>query len=80
MLPVKEKDLQALESVLSTGLFAKPNLKISVSSNITFLSISYFLKPMFCTDLSYQIMEIKDLEILVEEEINFEKGEQNEPN
>lgn len=89
MLPVKEDDLQALRSVLDTGLFAKPNLKISVYKNrrgrykgiylwcYADLSICR-IKPMFCTDFSYQIMEIKDLEILVEEETSFEKGENNE--
>lgn len=80
LLPVKEADLIGLEKILMAGIFDKPNLKISVYKNRRgkYKGIMLWCKadlgtcrinPMFCTDYTYNIINIEDLDI------EFDEGE-----
>lgn len=82
ILPSKEDDIIALEKVLSTGIFDKPNLKISIYKNRRgkFKSVILWCKadlgtcrisPMFLTDNSYEMLPIDDIDIIVKEESAF---------
>ncbi len=84
LLGVKEDDLKALTPILSTNTFDTPNLKISVYKNRRGRWKGIILwckadlgccrvKPMFCTNYSYEIQEIEDLKIIVEEQSAFEE-------
>ena len=78
LLPVKPKDLEALEIILSANTFDKPNLKLSVYKNRRGRYKGVYLwckadlgccrvKPMFCTTYDYEILNVEDLKILTEE-------------
>ena len=78
LLPVKPKDLETLEIILSANTFDKPNLKLSVYKNRRGRYKGVYLwckadlgccrvKPMFCTTYDYEILNVEDLKILTEE-------------
>ena len=78
LLPVKPKDLEALEIILSANTFDKPNLKLSIYKNRRGRYKGVYLwckadlgccrvKPMFCTTYDYEILNVEDLKILTEE-------------
>ena len=78
LLPVKQKDLEALELILSANTFDKPNLKLSVYKNRRGRYKGVYLwckadlgccrvKPMFCTTFDYEILNVEDLKIITEE-------------
>lgn len=82
ILPTKEEDIVALEKILATGVFQKPNLKISIYKNRRgkFKSVVLWcnadlgtcrIKPMFLTDQSYEMLPIENINIVVEEESAF---------
>lgn len=82
LLSVKDSDIEALEPILSTGVFDKPTLKISVYKNRRgrYKSIYLWCKadlgtcritPMFATTWTYEIISIDDLKIEIEEESAF---------
>lgn len=82
ILPTKEDDIIALEKILSTGVFDKPNLKLSIYKNRRgkFKSVILWckadlgtcrIKPMFLTDHSYEMIPIENINIVVEEESAF---------
>lgn len=82
LLPVKEEDISSLESILSTNTFDKPNLKLSIYKNRRGKYKGVYLwckadlgtcrvKPMFCTDYNYEILNIDDIKIMTEEESAF---------
>lgn len=77
MLPIVEKDLQSLDKILSTGIFEKPFLKISIYKNRRGRYKGIYLwckgnlgrckvEPMFATTYNYELIEIKNLKIDVE--------------
>ncbi|MCI6458495.1 MAG: hypothetical protein MSA56_12585, partial [Clostridium sp.] len=79
ILPTKEDDIVSLEKILSTGVFQKPNLKLSIYKNRRgkFKSVILWchadlgtcrIKPMFLTDHSYEMLPIENINIVVEEE------------
>ena len=79
ILPTKEEDIVSLEKILSTGVFQKPNLKLSIYKNRRgkFKSVILWchadlgtcrIKPMFLTDHSYEMLPIENINIVVEEE------------
>ena len=83
LLPVKPKDLEALEIILSANTFDKPNLKLSVYKNRRGRYKGVYLwckadlgccrvKPMFCTTYDYEILNVEDLKILTEEPSAFD--------
>ena len=78
ILPVTQKDLEGLETILSANTFDKPNAKISVYKNRRGRYKGVFLwcksdlstcriKPMFATTWDYEIISIEDLKILTED-------------
>ena len=82
ILPTKEDDIVSLEKILSTGIFQKPNLKLSIYKNRRgkFKSVILWchadlgtcrIKPMFLTDHSYEMLPIENINIVVEEESAF---------
>ena len=82
ILPTKEEDIVSLEKILSTGVFQKPNLKLSIYKNRRgkFKSVILWchadlgtcrIKPMFLTDHSYEMLPIENINIVVEEESAF---------
>lgn len=84
LLPVNEKDLEALEPILSNNAFEKPALKLSVYKNRRGKYKGVYLwckadlgtcrvQPMFCTTFGYEIISIEDLKIVLEEEGAFEE-------
>lgn len=85
LLLAREKDFEALEPILSSNVFEKPNIKISVYKNRRgqYKGIYIWCKanlgtcrvqPLFCTNWSYELININNLNIKVEEEtIDFSK-------
>lgn len=84
ILPVKDKDIDALDSILSSGTFDKPTLKLSFYKNRRgrYKNVILWCKsdlgccrviPMFCTTYDYELININDLKINIvnEEESAF---------
>lgn len=82
LLNVKDEDLEALETILSSNLFDKPTIKMSVYKNRRgrYKGIILWCKadlgtcriqPMFCTTYNYEIIQMTDIKIIVEEESAF---------
>lgn len=78
LLNVTDEDLVSLNEILSTGVFATPNIKLSIYKNRrgrykgVYLWCSADLgtcriKPMFCTTYNYELVPIDDVKINVEE-------------
>lgn len=78
LLSVKDSDIDALQPILTTGVFEKPDLKISIYKNRRGRYKSIYLwckadlgtcriKPMFATNWSYEIMTMNDLKIEIED-------------
>ena len=83
LLNVKNDDLVALEPILSTNQFAKPNIKMSIYKNRRgrYKGVYLWCKaelgtcrviPMFCTSYDYELQTMEDIKIITAEEINFE--------
>lgn len=83
LLPVKQKDLEALELILSANTFDRPNLKLSIYKNRRGRYKGVYLwckadlgtcrvKPMFCTTFDYEILNVEDLKIITEEPSAFD--------
>lgn len=79
LLPVKDTDIIALESVLATNLFEIPTLKLSIYKNRRgrYKGVMLWckgdlgtcrIKPMFMTNYNYELMSIDDIKIMVKEE------------
>ena len=82
MLPVKSEDIEALGKILTSNVFNKPNIKMSVYKNRRGRYKGIYLwcdadlgtcrvKPMFATTYDYEIISINDLKILTEEKGAF---------
>ena len=82
LLGVKDNDIQALENILATNAFDKPNIKMSVYKNRRGRYKGIYLwckadlgccriKPMFATTYDYEILSIDDMKIIIEEEGAF---------
>ena len=83
LLNVKNDDLVALEPILSTNQFSKPNIKMSIYKNRRgrYKGVYLWCKaelgtcrviPMFCTSYDYELQTMEDIKIITAEEINFE--------
>lgn len=79
LLPVNSDDLTALESILATTAFGKPNLKLSIYKNRRGKLTSVVLwckaelgccrvNPIFATTYDYELIDLQDLKITVDEE------------
>lgn len=82
ILPVKDEDLVKLEPILAANVFDKPNLKISVYKNRRGRYKGIFLwckanlgtcriRPMFATGYDYEMIEMDDIKITLEEPSAF---------
>ena len=82
ILPTKEDDIVSLEKILSTGIFKKPNLKLTIYKKRRgkFKSVILWchadlgtcrIKAMFLTDHSYEMLPMENINIVVEEESAF---------
>lgn len=82
ILPITQKDLQALENVVNSGMFKTPNLKLSIYKNRQNAFKGVYLwcdadlgtcrvNPMFLTDWNYQLKPIENIDIKVEEKSAF---------
>lgn len=74
LLPVKEKDMTGLETILNSGTFSAPTIKLSVYKNRRGRYKGIYLwcqsdlgtcriKPMFATSWSYDLIPIDDIRI-----------------
>lgn len=83
LLEVSDDDLVKLDPILSSNIFDKPNLKISVYKNRRGRYKGVYLwckadlgvcrvKPMFCTTYNYEMVSIDDVRIRVTDESAFE--------
>lgn len=82
LLPVTETDKKSLESILSSTTFKTPTLKLSVYKNrrgrykgiilwcIGDLGVCR-VQPIFATTYGYELLSLKEMEIMVEEESAF---------
>ena len=83
LLAVKDDDLVALENILSSNIFERPTIKMSVYKNRRGRYKGVILwckadlgccriKPMFCTTYDYEMVSIDDVRIRVEDDSAFE--------
>ena len=83
LLGVREDDLVKLEPILSTNIFDKPTIKLSVYKNRRgrYKGIYLWCKadlgccritPMFATAYDYELIQMDDIKIKVQEESAFE--------
>ena len=79
LLGVKQEDIEALQTILSTNQFDTPNLKLSVYKNRRgrYKGIILWCKgdlgtcrvrPMFATSYDYEILAMDDIKIITEED------------
>ncbi len=77
LLSVKEEDIDALDSILSSNIFEKPTIKMSIYKNRRgrYKGIIMWCKadlgtcriqPMFCTTYDYELINMDDIKIIVE--------------
>ena len=82
LLNVKEEDLEALETILASNRFDTPTIKMSVYKNRRgrYRGVILWCKadlgtcriqPMFCTTYGYELIQMNDIKIIVEEESAF---------
>lgn len=82
LLNVKDDDLVKLDKILSTNVFDRPTIKMSVYKNRRGRYKGIYLwckadlgccriKPMFCTTYDYEIIPIDDVKIVLEDESAF---------
>ena len=81
----KSKDIIALDKILATNLFERPNLKLSIYKNRRGRYKGVILwckanlgtcrvKPMFCTTYDYEMVSIDDVRInVLKEDSAFEE-------
>ena len=81
ILPVKDNDLLKLQSILDSGVFEQPNLKLSIYKNRRGRFKGVYLwckadlgtcrvKPIFCTGWDYTLIDIQDYRIKVLDDEN----------
>ena len=79
LLGVKQDDIEKLDSVLSSSVFDKPIIKMSIYKNIRGRYKGVYLwckanlgccriEPMFCTTWDYELVNINNIKIMIEEE------------
>lgn len=76
LLNTTDEDIESLESILSTGIFERPNIKLSVYKNRRGKYKGVYLwckadlgtcriRPMFCTSYGYELIPIDNVNIEV---------------
>ena len=82
LLNTTDEDLIALEKILSTTMFSKPTIKMSIYKNRRgkYKGVILWCKadlgtcriqPMFCTSYDYEMVNIDDIRIRIDEESAF---------
>lgn len=82
ILPVTQKDLEALKPVIDASTFDIPNTKLAIYKNRRGRYKSVYLwcksdlgtcrvNPMYCTDFNYELVSMNDLKITVKKEGAF---------
>jgi hypothetical protein len=82
LLQTTQADIDALEPILQANVFDRPSIKMSVYKNRRGRYKGVYLwckadlgtcriQPMFCTTYNYDLINIDDIKILVEEEGAF---------
>lgn len=82
LLATTSEDIEALEPILASNIFDKPTIKISVYKNRRGQYKGVYLwckadlgccriQPMFCTTYDYDMLNIDDIRIVIEEESAF---------
>lgn len=77
LLPVSSEDIESLETILSSNIFDKPVIKLSVYKNRRGRYKGVYLwckadlgtcriQPMFCTTYDYEMVNIDNIKIIVE--------------
>ena len=83
LLSVRDDDLVALENILSSNIFERPTIKMSIYKNRRGRYKGVILwckadlgccriKPMFCTTYDYEMVSIDDVRIRIDDESAFE--------
>ena len=83
LLSVRDDDLVALENILSSNIFERPTIKMSIYKNRRGRYKGVILwckadlgccriKPMFCTTYDYEMVSMDDIRIKLEEESAFD--------
>ena len=83
LLPVTESDIKSLNSILEHSSFERPNIKLSIYKNRRgrYKGIILWCKgelstcrvdPIFATSYSYELLNLKEMKITVEENSAFE--------
>lgn len=84
MVKVTQDDLSMLKPILDKGIFEPPTIKISIYKNRRgrYNNLLLWCKsrlgvckidPMFATTYNYELIEIEDLRIQVEDSFNITK-------
>ena len=82
LLPVSSEDIEALETILSSNIFDKPVIKLSVYKNRRGRYKGIYLwckadlgtcrvQPMFATTYDYELIQMEDIKISVEGDAAF---------
>ena len=82
LLNVKDDDLVKLDKILSTNVFDRPTIKMSIYKNRRGRYKGLYLwckadlgccriKPMFATTYDYELIQIDDIKIIIEDESAF---------
>ena len=82
LLNVKDDDLVKLDKVLASNVFERPNIKMSIYKNRRGRYKGVYLwckadlgccriKPMFCTTYDYELVQIDDIKVIIDEESAF---------
>lgn len=83
LLNTTDEDLVSLDKILTSSVFDKPTIKMSVYKNRRGRYKGVYLwckadlgccriQPMFATDYSYELIPINDIKIRLEEESAFD--------
>ena len=82
LLNVTTEDIEALEPILSSNVFERPTIKLSIYKNrrVKYKGVILWCKanlgccriqPMFCTSYDYEMISVDNMKIVVEEESVF---------
>ena len=82
LLTVTNEDIEALDSILSSNIFERPTIKLSIYKNRRgkYKGVILWCKadlgccrvqPMFCTTYDYEMVSVDNIKIMVEEESAF---------
>lgn len=82
LLPTTEDDYEKLQKIMSSNVFDKPTIKLSIYKNRRGRYKGIYLwckadlgccriRPMFCTGYDYELIPIDDMQIMVEDDSAF---------